>query len=127
MSGLADEKARPNLHYELINPETGVNYGKPKQGWRFDRNRMASLIAEKSILWPEKPTGRPRVKVFLEEMKSDFTGYSSIIGSQIFTYHGTREIESILGSRAFDFPKPSNLILELVRQGAANKNLRFNS
>lgn len=122
MVGLADEKARPNLHYELIDNETGTNYGKPKQGWRFDRNRMASLIAENKILWPEKPTGRPRLKVFLQEMKSEFTGFSSIIGSKLFTYHGTRELEDIFESKAFDFPKPSDLILELVRQGAPNKS-----
>jgi len=122
MVGLADEKVRPNLHYELICPDTGINYGKPKQGWRFDRNRMASLIAERRILWPEKPTGRPRLKVFLQEMKSEFTGYSSLIGSQVFTYHGTRELEDIFDIKAFDFPKPSDLILELIRQGAPNKN-----
>ena len=122
MVGLADEKARPNLHYDLIDIETDINYGKPKQGWRFDRNRMASLMAEKRILWPAKLSGRPRVKVFLQEMKSEFTGYSSIIGSQIFTYHGTRELEDIFENRAFDFPKPSDLILELVRQGAPNKD-----
>lgn len=122
MTGLADEKARPNLHYDLINPATGINYGRPKQGWRFDRNRMASLMTEKRILWPVNPTGRPRLKVFLDEMQSEFTGFSSIIGNQVFTYHGTRELERILGNRAFDFPKPSNLVLELVRQGTPNKN-----
>lgn len=122
MVGLADEKARPNLHYDLINPTTGINFGKPKQGWRFDRERMASLIAENRILWPEKATGRPRLKVFIEEMKSDFTGFSSMIGDQIFTYHGTRELDDIFSDRVFDFPKSSNLILDLIQQGAPGKN-----
>ena len=44
MVGLAAEDARPNLHYDLINPETGINYGKPLKGWRYDRNSMARLI-----------------------------------------------------------------------------------
>jgi adenine-specific DNA-methyltransferase len=122
MVGLADEKARPNLHYDLINPTTGFNFGKPKQGWRFDRERMASLIAGNRILWPEKATGRPRLKVFIKEMKSDFTGFSSMIGDQIFTYHGTRELDDIFADRVFDFPKPSDLILDLIRQGVPGKN-----
>ncbi len=121
MVGLADENARPNLHYDLFDPATGINYGKPKQGWRFDRARMASLIDEKRVLWPEKPTGRPRLKVFISEMKSEYTGYQSIIGKDIYTYHGTRELEDIFSVSPFDFPKPSNFVLELLRQGSPEK------
>jgi adenine-specific DNA-methyltransferase len=122
MVGLADEKARPNLHYDLIDPATGINYGKPKQGWRFDQKRMAQLIEEKRVLWSAKPTGRPRLKVFLDEMQSEFTGYSSLIGQDLYTYHGTREIDDIFGFRTFDFPKSSQFVQELVRQGASDKD-----
>lgn len=122
MVGLADEKARPNLHYDLIDPATGINYGKPKQGWRFDKKRMAQLIEEKRVLWSAKPTGRPRLKVFLAEMQSEFTGYSSLIGQDLYTYHGTREIDDIFGYRTFDFPKSSQFVQELVRQGASDKD-----
>jgi len=122
MVGLADEEARPNLHYDLIDPDTGINYGKPGQGWRYDKTRMASLINEKRILWPQKANGRPRVKVFLSEMKSDYTGYSSIIGNDIYTYSGTRELDEIFEKNPFSFPKPSDLILELLRQGSPNSN-----
>ena len=116
MVGLADESARPNLHYDLIDPATGVNYGKPRQGWRYDRNRMSQLIAENRILWPTKTGGRPRQKVFLKEMKSEFTGFSSLVGIDIFTYHGTRELDDIFDARPFDFPKPSELVKELIEQ-----------
>lgn len=122
MVGLADEKARPNLHYDLIHPETGVNYKKPKQGWRFDKNRMAQLIKEERILWPEKPSGRPRLKAFLSEMQSEHTGYSSLVGRDIYTYHGTRELDDIFDQRVFAFPKPSDFILELLQQGAYEKD-----
>ena len=47
MVGLATEDDRPNLHYDLINSETGMNYGKPKLGWRYDRKTMNRLIQEK--------------------------------------------------------------------------------
>ena len=123
MVGLADEEARPNLHYELIDPDTGNNYGKPRQGWRFDRNRMAQIIAEGRILWPIKSTGRPRQKVFLKEMKSEFTGYSSMIGEGIFTYHGTRELDDVFDARPFDFPKPSTFIKELIEQATQPNDL----
>ena len=85
MVGLATAEARPNLHFDLIDPLTEVNYGCPSRGWRYDRQRVAELIAENRILWPEKPEGRPRVKVFLRDLKSRFTGFSSIVGDGIFT------------------------------------------
>ena len=34
MAGIATESQRPNLHYDLIDPKTGINYGRPKMGWR---------------------------------------------------------------------------------------------
>jgi adenine-specific DNA-methyltransferase len=116
MVGILPEDLRPNCHYDLINPSTGINYGKPKMGWRYDNNTMQRLIEEDRILWPETKEGRPRRKVFLSEMKSDYTGFSSIIGENIFTHNGTKEIEGLFGFRAFDFPKPSLLIRELINQ-----------
>ncbi|MEK7720109.1 MAG: site-specific DNA-methyltransferase [Bacteroidota bacterium] len=118
MVGLLPQELRPNCHYDLVNPETGINYGKAKLGWRYDKNTMKKLINEKRIIWPESPEGRPRKKVFLNEMTGKYTGYSSIIGENIFTRNGTAEIDDLFGFKAFDFPKPSDLIKELISQGA---------
>ncbi len=118
MVGLATQENRPNLHYDLVNPETGVNYGKPKLGWRYDRETMDRLIQGKRIIWPESSSGRPRKKTFLSELHGEFTGFSSIIGKNIYTRTGTAEIESLFGFRIFDFPKPSSLLKELVSQGS---------
>ena len=114
MVGLLPQELRPNCHYDLVNPETGINYGKPKLGWRYDKNTMGRLIEEKRIIWPDNPEGRPRKKVFLNELSDKYTGYSSLIGENIFTRNGTAEIDELFGFRAFDFPKPSDLIKELI-------------
>ena len=62
MVGLATEEARPNLHYDLVNPATGINYGKPPKGWRYDRHTMAKLIEDQRIIWQDSPKGRNRKK-----------------------------------------------------------------
>jgi adenine-specific DNA-methyltransferase len=121
MAGLLPEDLRPNCHYDLINPETGINYGKPKMGWRYDKNTMNRLIAENRILWPSSPSGRPRRKSFLNDLSQEYTGASSIIGEGIYTWHGTKDIENLFGSRVFEFPKPLALIKELLLQGS-NEN-----
>ncbi|MEX0748624.1 MAG: site-specific DNA-methyltransferase [Candidatus Saccharimonadales bacterium] len=116
MVGILPESQRPNCHYELVNPDTGVNYGKPKLGWRYDKNTMSRLINEERILWPKEPTGRPRRKVFLSEMKDSTTGFSSVVGKDIYTRHGSADIDEIFGERKFDFPKPVAFVKSLLQQ-----------
>lgn len=123
MVGLKNETERPNLHYDLINPETGINYGKPKMGWRYDENTMNRLIREERIIWPNSKEGRPRRKVFLDELNDSLPGFSSIVGEEIFTRNGTAEVEEIFGDRIFDFPKPSSLIAELIDQVVADNDI----
>ncbi len=127
MVGLATKESRPNLHFDLIDPETGINYGCPPRGWRYDQERILKLISEDRILWPGTPEGRPRVKVFLKELKNRFTGFSSIVGDGVFTRNGTREIEDIFGSRVFDFPKSHELIQQLILQGCPDDGIVLDS
>jgi len=123
MVGLKDESQRPNLHHDLIDPKTGVNYGRPKMGWRYEPDTMNRLIYEDRIIWPAKEDGRPRRKVFLSEIDESLPGYSSIIGKDFFTRDGTKEIDELFGHRYFDFPKPSGIISELITQSCDNGGL----
>ena len=116
MVGLATEDSRPNLHYSLVDPNTGTNYGCPAKGWRYDQNTMQRLIDEDRILWPEKQDGRPRRKAFLNELSDILPGFSSIIKQGVYTNTATKELFSLFGNHSFDFPKPSELLIELLSQ-----------
>lgn len=116
MVGMLSEELRPNCHYDLVNPETGINYGKPKMGWRYDKNTMSRLIEEGRILWPENADGRPRRKVFLKELSQELPNYTSIIGEGIYTRTGTKTINDLFEDKVFDFPKPFELVEELIEQ-----------
>ena len=118
MVGIATADRRPNLHYDLVNPGTGINYGCPRMGWRYDRNTMTRLIEEQRILWPANAGGRPRRKAFLSEMESGFTGFSTFIGDDVFTRDGTADIDAMFDVRFFNFPKPVKLIKTLIEQGS---------
>lgn len=117
MVGLATADRRPNLHYDLIDPATGINYGCPDMGWRYDKNTMSRLISEGRILWPQNEAGRPRRKAFLNEITSTYTGFSTILGKDIYTRNGTKDVQDLFGFRAMDFPKPVDLIKEILEQG----------
>ena len=116
MVGLATADARPNLHYDLINPADGINYGCPPKGWRYDRNTMKRLIDEGRIIWPDDPKGRPRKKSFLNEISEVLPGYSSVFGDGIYTNTATKELFSIFQAHYFDFPKPVEVIKQLIEQ-----------
>jgi len=117
MTGLATRDKRPNLHYDLIDPSTGKNYGCPPKGWRFESKTMSERISEARVLWPSSADGRPRQKLFLKEMDSLFKNISSVI-QDISTGDGTREVNELLGDGIFDFPKPTKLIQKLIEQVA---------
>jgi len=118
MVGIATVDRRPNLHYDLIDPSTGINYGCPEMGWRYEPKTMERLISESRILWPTSSDGRPRRKAFLSELDSDFTGYSTIVGEGVFTRNGTADIDTLFDTRIFNFPKPVSLIADLLEQGS---------
>lgn len=127
MVGLLPEDQRPNCHYDLINPDTGINYGKPEMGWRYDQNTMAKLIDEDRILWPEKLDGRPRRKLFVSELENEYTGFSSIVGEDVFTRTGTKELREHIKINGFEFPKPHALIKELILQTTNSDDIVLDS
>lgn len=123
MAGILDATQRPNCHYDLIHPVTKVNYGRPKMGWRYDIHTMNRLISENRILFPDNPSSRPRRKVFLNELTDTKTGYSSIVGTDIYTRNGTSDIDSIFEKRVFQYPKPVDLLIEILRQTLHEKGI----
>lgn len=121
--GLATKEQRPNLHYEIVDPQTGVKYSPPENtGWRYSKQRMQELIDAGCILFPPEPKGRPREKKFRSDLASEFTSFPSII-DDVFTAQGTAEIRDLFGFQAYDFPKPSELIRRLVEQGAGRDDI----
>lgn len=119
LSGLADANRRPNLHYNIVNPETGIEYPpNPNRGWSKSRDTISRMIAEGRILWPATPKGRPREKKFLRDLLSERTGFSSILDSNYvgYTTDGTKVLNSIFEGKAFNFPKSVKLLKTLLGQ-----------
>ncbi|MEZ9317731.1 site-specific DNA-methyltransferase, partial [Vibrio lentus] len=116
--GLANASQRPNLHYPITDPSTGIEYPcSPESGWRYSVKTMQGKIDEGRIIFPKKVDGRPREKKFLEELKNRYTGFSSVLSPDVgYTLNGTREVRELLGGKIFDFPKPKSLIKALINQ-----------
>src|SRR5579883_1899547 len=116
LTGLANAKERPNLHFFFFQAEDGIRYPPlPSRGWAYEEQRMNELVKENRILWPSKPEGRPRLKRFLNEIRSHFTGFSSVQDPG-YTTDGTRELEELFGEKILGFPKPKALVSLLLSQ-----------
>jgi len=115
MTGLATKEQRPNLHYELLNPETGIVYSCPDKGWRYEPKTMRRLIEENRILWPVLKSGRPRLKKFINELSTQRKGFSTILNAAM-TSEGTKELKDLDMNNGFSFPKPTGLIQQLIDQ-----------
>ena len=123
LTGLADAAHRPNLHYDVVNPETGIVYPpNPTRGWCCSKETFANLIAEGKILWPSKPDGRPRRKKFLSEADKLKTSFSSMLDVG-FTTEGTRELQTLFDGKVFDFPKPVSLIKCIIDQATTDQDI----
>ena len=126
LSGLANASQRPNLHFDIIDPKTGISYPpNPRRGWSKSRETIARMIAEDRILFPSNPEGRPREKKFLADLGSSVTGFSTWLDSDLvgYTTQGTREFSDMFGGKLFDFPKPTSLIRVLVKQAVSENEV----
>jgi adenine-specific DNA-methyltransferase len=126
LSGLATKDQRPNLHYEIFDPITGRSYApNPDRGWSKSRSVVEGMIHDGRILFPKKADGRPREKKFLADLRSSTTGFSTWLDSDTvgFNTNGTRELTELIDGRFFDFPKPINLLSELLGQVAIPNDL----
>jgi len=125
--GLATQEQRPNLHFDLIDSNTGHIFCPPANtGWRYSKETMQKLMKGKKILFPKKKDGRPREKKFRSEMTNECVSFDSII-DDVFTADGTAEVREIFGEQAFDFPKPSKLISRLVEQATDQDSVILDS
>lgn len=123
MTGLATASQRPNLHYDLLDPNTGITYACPPTGWRYERKRMQQLIESGEVIFPKSEDGRPRRKKFAKDLQNEYAGLSTVLET-VFNTQATRELKLLFdGEDYFDFPKPVDLIKIIVQQGAKNDDI----
>lgn len=113
-----------SLYYPIQNPNTGEDHYPSSNGnWRFNRHRVAELLENNEIYFGENGNGRPKLKRFLSEVKEGIT-YPTIWDFVPLNTEGSTEMTRLLGSlRAFENPKPSDLLKELIKLGSANDAL----
>ena len=122
---------RPNLTYEIENPNTHEKYWPPEgRCWRVNEDRYKELLSEGRIIFGRRGKTRPQLKVFFNEVQ-DFGQIETTwfdTGKAGTTTEGTRELETIFQRRyVIQHPKPSRLVNHLLRLSTQSNDIILDS
>ena len=118
---------RPNLTYEIVNPNTGIGYMPPRgRCWRTDENSYNKLLKDNRIVFGKLGDSKPQLKVFYDE-KKEFGSVATtwFDGNRCGTAtNGTKELQRLFdGIAYFDTPKPTKLLNELLILSTKNDDI----
>ena len=107
--------------YPIRNPKTGIEYFPPNgRCWCYNPQTMQELMDDGRIKFGLTDDSSPKRKLFLNERleKGDCKTPSSLLLDAGTTKTGTTEIMNLFeGKKVFDYPKPTTLILRLIKYG----------
>jgi len=102
---------KEGYRYDVIHPVTGKPCVQPMMGYRFPEETMARLLADERVLFGEDESKLIELKVYVKDYRSKLSSLFELDGRT-----GTNELKLIFPGekRPFDFPKPTELIEELL-------------
>lgn len=113
---------RPNLTYEILNPNTGEKFMPPKgRCWRTGPEEFKIFLEDNRIIFGKTGKSKPQLKRFLSEADKKGKTPTSIWDDVGTATNATQEIELIFKEKIFSTPKPTTFI-ERILELATNKN-----
>lgn len=107
--------------FPIKNPSTGVSYTPPKgRSWMTNKETIKSWIDEGRIFFGQKGDGAPQLKRYLSEVQN------GVVPVTYWSYddcghndEARKEIKMLFdGHPPFDSPKPTRLLLQILRIGS---------
>jgi len=113
-----------SLYFPIVNPNTGEEHFPSSNGnWRFNKEKIEELIKNGEIYFGDDGKGRPKLKRFLSEVKEGIT-YTTLWDFVPLNTQGSNEMKELMGNMTiFNNPKPSGLILELLKLGSSKSDI----
>jgi adenine-specific DNA-methyltransferase len=92
---------------------------------------MNEKIKEGRVVFPKSKTGRPMLKRYLRDLKSDINPLSTWMSNEAYgiglNSEGTKLIQSLFEDKIFDYPKPLSLIQQLLAQLTTDEDIVLDS
>ncbi|WP_163971144.1 site-specific DNA-methyltransferase [Oceanobacillus halotolerans] len=110
---------RPNLTYDIENPNTGEKFWPPAgRCWRTDKTKYQELLRDNRIVFGKTGESRPQLKVFYEEKKAFGSVANTWFTGDMYgtATRGTKEVQKLFdGVSYFDTVKPTDLLKHLMQ------------
>jgi adenine-specific DNA-methyltransferase len=120
----ATPEKRPNLCYDITNPNTGQVIKNTKKAWKYEPETHRLHVEEKRIWWGRDGNNTvPALKLFLSEVRDGMTPHNWWPHDEVgHTDEAKKEMIRLYGAfEVFDTPKPERLV-NRVLQIATNPN-----
>ena len=123
----SSKEARPNLCYPIKCPDDSEIWPREGKGtWRYSKQRLEKEIKNKNIIFKQTKNGwMAYYKIYLHTDEGEERGKKA---RSVFNYRynigqtgeGTSRVKKILGTGAFNNPKPVSLIKHLIKLSKKN-------
>ena len=102
---------REGYRYDILHPDTGQPCKQPAMGYRFPEGTARQMEEDERFIFGKDHTKIVEIKLYAAEYEDKLPSIINMDGRL-----GTNEISAIFHGqrRAFDYPKPSALIKELL-------------
>lgn len=115
---------RPNLTFEITNPNTGEVFFPPKgRCWRTGPEEYRKLFLDGRIVFGRSGTSKPQLKRFYFEAEDRGKTAKSLWDDLGTATNGTKEVQSLFGFKVFDTPKPVSLIKRTIELATNDSEL----
>ena len=115
---------KEGYRYDVIHPITQKPCVQPLMGYRFPPETMNRLLEEERVLFGNDENKIIELKVYVKDHRAKLSSLFELDGRI-----GTYELKEIFpdDKRPFDFPKPTELIEELISFTTSNDDLVMDS
>lgn len=126
----ASPEKRPNLCYDIVNPNTGQIIKNTKKAWKYELDVHKSHISENRLWWGIKGNNSvPALKLFLSEVRQGMTPHNWWSYEDAgHTDEAAKELLEIFDGKAvFENPKPTRLIQRILQIASDKDSLVLDS
>jgi len=115
---VASVEARPNLVYEIVNPNTRKNLYPEKKAWKYSKEVHDEHVKDNKIWWGKNGDNKvPALKLFLTDVKDGMIPHNWWPYEEAgHTDEAKKYVDKLFGgSSPFDTPKPLKLLERILQ------------
>lgn len=115
---------KEGYRYDVIHPKTNKPCAQPMMGYRFPESSMRDLLEQGRIIFGGDESKLIELKVYVRDYRAKLSSLFELDGRV-----GTNEIKEMFpgDKRPFDFPKPTELLEELLSFTTSGDDLILDS